>query len=615
MSSTPNMLDRGTPMVMRLLHEEGLLNDQQLADVRPQRGETLAPEELVISSGFVTEEDVAAVHAKAVGAPRMILRAPEAEQADEDQMLVTAGKAMVVMIDEQGEEAVLGTANELAEQCRSVVHRVQESVCRSHRVMPIELGDGCIHLACLDPSGYAGIEAVGMLTGSIVRPVAATLGLLSTLTGLVFGERDMLQEIANEGMDPATPAQDEDDDEEIENVVDLAKAVPQDKDSQVVRIVNVILIRAIESGASDIHLEPYESDVRVRYRIDGKLIEITPPPKALFIPTISRLKILSKMDIAEKRIPQDGAIALKMGEIRTDLRVSTVPTVYGEKMVIRILDKSGIPSRLQDLGFSDTQASQFIDAAQSPHGLMFVTGPTGSGKSTTLYCCLNLINTPDENIVTVEDPVEYKFRGLNQVHVRSKVGLTFAAALRAFLRQDPDRIMVGEVRDQETAQICLRAALTGHLVLSTLHTNTALQVINRLTDMGIEPFLLGPALRMLEAQRLARRLCVECKVPVELPDDVSERHGLESGLTVFGPGQKECERCKGNRFKGRVGLYEVVPISEQLREMIAKGVPEPELMVTAKSEGSRFLDAAARDALIAGHTALSEVSEFIAIKR
>ncbi|MFT7461866.1 MAG: type IV pilus assembly protein PilB [Pseudohongiellaceae bacterium] len=615
MSSTTHVVDRSTPAVLRLLLSEGLLTEDQLGNLRPPRGDTRSLEELAISSGLVSEVDVARVHAKAVGTEYVVLREPEAtESEDGEELLAAHKKGSVIVMSEDGSETPLGTILELSGRCRSLADRVSEAVCRTHRVVPIASLDGCIQLACLDPSGYAGIEAVGMLTGSIVRPVAATLTVLNDLTSAVFGERDMVQEIANEGMAVEQSESREDDDEEIENVVDLAKPVALDKDSQVVRIVNVILTRAIESGASDIHLEPYESDVRVRYRIDGKLIETTPPPKNLFIPTISRLKILSKMDIAEKRIPQDGAIALKKGEVRTDLRVSTVPTVYGEKMVIRILDKSGIPDRLQNLGFSDAQAQQFIDAAESPHGLMFVTGPTGSGKSTTLYCCLNLINTPDENIVTVEDPVEYKFRGLNQVHVRSKVGLTFAAALRAFLRQDPDRIMVGEVRDQETAQICLRAALTGHLVLSTLHTNSALQVINRLTDMGIEPFLLGPALRMLEAQRLARRLCSECKVPIELPDDVAERHGLEAGLSLFGPGDTECELCRGNRFKGRVGLYEVVPIGENLREMIAQGCPETELRKVAQGEGTEFLDAAARNALRAGQTSLSEVAEYIAIK-
>lgn len=606
--------ERDLPPVVRLLLAEGLMTESQLADLRLNRSDDSLPEEALIATGLVSEEAVALVHAKAVGASRMVMRVPEAEEPVTDGLLVTTADPVVILIDEHGEERQLGTVEELAASCREVSERVSEAVCRKHRVIPLDSGDGCLDLICLNPSLYAGIEAVRMRTACIVQPVAGSKSLVVALIDAVFGERDMVQEIANEGVEKHEEEERIGDDE-IENVVDLMKPIPQDKDSQVVRIVNVILGRAIESGASDIHLEPYESDVRVRYRVDGKLFETTSPPKSLFIPTISRLKILSKMDIAEKRIPQDGAIALKKGDIRTDLRVSTVPTVYGEKMVIRILDKRGIPPRLQDLGFSDAQSQAFLHAAKSPHGLMFVTGPTGSGKSTTLYCCLNLINSPDENIVTVEDPVEYKFRGLNQVHVRSNVGLTFASALRAFLRQDPDRIMVGEVRDQETAQICLRAALTGHLVVSTLHTNTALQVINRLTDMGIEPFLLGPALRLLEAQRLTRRLCKDCKVPVALPDDVAQRHGLETGLDLFGPGSGECETCRGNRYKGRVGLYEVVPVGENLRELIAQGKPETLLMEAARSEGALFLDDAARTALRAGHTSLAEVAEYISVNR
>jgi type IV pilus assembly protein PilB len=292
-----------------------------------------------------------------------------------------------------------------------------------------------------------------------------------------------------------------------------------------------------------------------------------------------------------------------------------VPTVFGEKMVIRILAKGGIPDKLQSLGFTDKQSEDFLRAAHSPHGLMFVTGPTGSGKSTTLYCCLNLINRPEENILTVEDPVEYKFYGLNQVHVRSQVGLTFAAALRSFLRQDPDKIMVGEVRDQETAQICMRAALTGHLVLSTLHTNNSLQVINRLVDMGIEPFLLGPTIRLLEAQRLVRRLCPDCKEKYDLPDSVGVRYGLPKKAKLYRAATGgACTTCRGKGVKGRVGLYEVIPIFEALRNLICAKAPVSELEKAARAEGVQFLDDAARRRLLEGVTGLEEVEEFIRIE-
>ncbi len=305
------------------------------------------------------------------------------------------------------------------------------------------------------------------------------------------------------------------------------------------------------------------------------------------MPIVSRFKILAKMDIAEKRVPQDGAIALKTGDKRIDLRVSTVPTVYGEKMVMRILDKGAIPIELTGLGFDERQSKDLIESIQMPHGLMLVTGPTGSGKSTTLYACLNLLNEPDTNICTVEDPVEYKFKGMNQVQVKSQVGLTFAGALRAFLRQDPDVIMVGEVRDQETAQICLRAALTGHFVLSTIHTNDSLSAVNRLEDMGIEPFLLASTLRVLEAQRLIRRLCKECKEPYECDAETAERHGLEAGQTLYRP--KGCDHCRGAGYRGRVGVFEVVRITARMAALIQTRAPLPELRAAAREQGMKLL--------------------------
>lgn len=402
--------------------------------------------------------------------------------------------------------------------------------------------------------------------------------------------------------------------EEYDDVVDvdLRRPLPPGPESQVLRLVNHVLSEGVRLGASDLHLEPYENDVRIRLRIDGKLGEFETPPKHLFPQMISRLKILAKMDIAEKRVPQDGGIMMRDGKSRVDLRASTVPTCYGEKMVLRILDKDGIPDNMEFLGLSDQQAHDFIAAANSHHGLMFVTGPTGSGKSTTLYCALNLTNTPDKNIVTVEDPVEFKFHGLNQVPIRANAGMTFAGALRAFLRQDPDVIMVGEVRDAETAGICMRAALTGHLVLSTLHTNSALQVVTRLTDMGIEPFLLGPALRLIEAQRLVRRLCTECKVQMEMPGDVAKRHGMEDGEILFVPGERpDCAKCGGSGYKGRVGIYEVVPIDETLQEMIGKGESEKNLTNIVRERGIDLIPDSAVKKLREGITSLHEVSDYI----
>ncbi|GJM22065.1 MAG: type IV-A pilus assembly ATPase PilB [Planctomycetota bacterium] len=591
------------PLLVRLLLEQGELEASQLDAVNKARlrfpGDV---ETALIHSNLVTEQDVARNYAEHLGVPWLDVAA--SEKPDDDALWVVESR-------DGGEPLPIAPLSELVAQCRSVSDAIGDVVCRKHSVVPVGARAGSADLACLNPCDFSVIEEVRMRAGCVVRPRGATLRLVTEMISALYGERDMVREIAGE--DGGSGASQVANDDEMEVVVDLGRPIPNTKDSQVIRIANILLSTAIDEGASDIHLEPYEDTVRVRYRVDGKMLETTPPPKALFVPTISRLKILSKMDIAERRLPQDGSIALKHGDRRVDLRVSTVPTVYGEKMVIRILEKGGIPDSMLQLGFSEKQSEAFLEAANSPHGLMFVTGPTGSGKSTTLYCCLNLINKPDVNIVTVEDPVEYKFTGLNQVHVRTNVGLTFASALRAFLRQDPDKIMVGEVRDQETAQICMRAALTGHLVLSTLHTNNSLQVINRLVDMGIEPFLLGPALRLLEAQRLARRLCPDCKEAYELPDQVAERHGLEAGLTLFRAVGKSCLTCRGTGSKGRVGMYEVVAISEALRELISSGASQNDIKREAKREGVRFLEDDARDKLRQGVTSLEEVAEYIRV--
>ena len=389
---------------------------------------------------------------------------------------------------------------------------------------------------------------------------------------------------------------------EDENILNLDVAPPPDANGRIVRMVNQILEQALRNGASDIHLEPFEDGCKFRLRIDGILHELPPPSKAVFIMIISRLKILAKMDIAEKRIPQDGAIALRTGDKRIDLRVNTVPTVHGEKMVMRILDKGAIPLDLTKLGLDERQSRDLIESIHAPHGLALVTGPTGSGKSTTLYSCLNLLNEPKVNISTVEDPVEYKFKGMNQVMVKANVGLTFASALRAFLRQDPDIIMVGEVRDGETAEICLRAALTGHFVLSTIHTNDALSAVTRLGDMGIEPFLLGCTLRVLEAQRLLRRLCPHCKEPYEVDHEIAENHGLIPGEVLYRP--KGCLQCRRLGYRGRVGVFEIIRITPKLTQLIQKRVPLDELRKCAREEGMKMLYDCALDKVREGVTSL-----------
>jgi len=598
---SPATKTESLPLIVRLLVDGGKLSAEkldQLTKARQQCPDSI--EEALVSAELVDENALAETWAAHLHIPWV--------------ELVQDGQASLLMLNLPGEllPLSLGTMAELSAASKGLAQLVSESVCRRRRLFPVRDAGRFLEVACLNPADFSALEEVRMRTGRIVRPASISPALYTLLLAGAFGVRDVVREIVSEGAKTESAAKAGEPDDDMDFILDLQRALPPGKDSQVVRIVNVLLGRAIEEGASDIHIEPYEDTVRVRYRIDGKLRETTSPPRSLFVPMVSRLKILSKMDIAEKRVPQDGAIALRNGDKRVDLRVSTVPTIYGEKMVIRILEKEGIPDKLEKLGFNPKQAKDFVAAAHAPHGLMFVTGPTGSGKSTTLYCCLNLINSPTENIVTVEDPVEYKFFGLNQVQVRAQQGLTFAGALRSFLRQDPDKIMVGEVRDQETAQICMRAALTGHLVLSTLHTNNALQVINRLVDMGIEPFLLGPALRMVEAQRLVRRLCPECKVPYELPEEVAVKYGLEPKITLYRAGTNaSCANCRGNGVRGRVGIYEVIPISEAVRECICRKAPVAEIEKTARGEGTRFLIDSAKERLIAGITSLEECIEYL----
>ena len=558
------------PLLVQLLTKRGVIKQDDLNAVREALGRSTGSiEEILVNANIVTEADVASAYSEELGMPLAELNSP------------------------------LAADKELAEM-------ISETVCRENNFVPISRLGNTIKVAIANPTDIRAFERIQLSAGLIPKPVIATFSMISDALGEVFGTRDIVKEIASEekGQNPDL-SKEKNENEDVEEIVNLDKPVPKGRDSQVIRLVNHILFSAVESKASDIHIEPFEKVVKVRIRIDGDMNEISPPPKAMYIPMVSRLKILAKMDIAEKRIPQDGAISLKIGDKRIDLRVSTVPTVYGEKMVMRILSKGVIPTDLTKLGLSAQQAEDFKAAAESPHGLLLVTGPTGSGKSTTLYSVLNLLNKPDVNVMTIEDPVEYKFEGMNQVHVKSQVGLTFAAALRAFLRQDPDIIMVGEVRDQETAQICLRAALTGHMVLSTLHTNDALAAVNRLVDMGAERFLLASALRVVEAQRLVRRLCAKCKEKYQIDSETARKWHINPDIDYYRP--VGCEDCRGSGYSGRVGLFEVVTIGPKLRDLISQGKPLNELRSQARKEKNMLLLDAGLQKVQEGLTSLEEV--------
>jgi type IV pilus assembly protein PilB len=382
-------------------------------------------------------------------------------------------------------------------------------------------------------------------------------------------------------------------------------------DAPIVRFVNKVMVDAIKKGASDIHFEPYEKHFRIRLRQDGVLAEIARPPVALAGKVAARLKVMARLDIAERRIPQDGRIKMKLSKNRAiDFRVNTCPTLFGEKVVCRLLDPSSAQLGIDALGYEEHQKKLYLDTLAKPYGMILVTGPTGSGKTVSLYTGLNILNTADRNISTAEDPVEINMAGINQVNVNPKVGLTFAAALRAFLRQDPDVIMVGEVRDLETAEIAIKAAQTGHLVLSTLHTNDAPKTLTRLVDMGVKPYAIASSVSLIIAQRLARRLCPNCKEPVDIPAEALKKEGftqaeIEAGITIFGP--KGCSQCTMG-YKGRVGIYQVMPVTETLGRIIMEGGNAMQIAETAKKDGVADLRQSALKKVKDGLTSLEELN-------
>lgn len=560
------------PLIVQLLRDKGLLDSKQLETLRELQAKDTSPVEgILVKKGLASDHDVARAYSEYLVTP---LFDPAANELPVD---------------------------------RSLAGMLPEKLCRDQLIVPVAIDGSMLDVAFVSPNEMLIIDEVQLLTGLTVRPLIAARSVIEGLIEALYTAKGQSNSFITQSEEFEQVEEDtieKTEADQAEEVLHLDQPPPPGRDGRVIRMVNQILEQALRNGASDIHLEPFEEGCKVRLRIDGVLHELPPPSRALFIPIVSRFKILAKMDIAEKRVPQDGAIALKHGEKRVDLRVNTVPTVYGEKMVMRILDKGAIPVQLTGLGFDERQSKDLIESIQSPHGLMLVTGPTGSGKSTTLYACLNYLNEPDTNICTVEDPVEYKFNGMNQVQVKSQVGLTFASALRAFLRQDPDVIMVGEVRDQETAQICLRAALTGHFVLSTIHTNDSLSAVSRLQDMGIEPFLLAATLRVLEAQRLIRRLCKECKEPYDCDPETSRLHGFEIGQRLFRP--KGCDTCRGTGYKGRVGIFEVIRITPRMGELIQSRTPLPQLRDAAQEEGMKMLADSALDKVQQGLTSLEE---------
>lgn len=546
-----------------ILVTQGLLTQEQLSfslEEQTKMGGKLG--EVLVKKEFVSEKDIASALSKQLG----ILHA-------------SIEKGLLRPNLHQGLEKMISL-----------------DYARMHKVLPLSKHLNTVTIAMVDPLDLMSIDDVMKMTGCDVNVVVTTDTDMKTALETFYQSKDMKKKSIQEQfilMDTETVR---------EQKVDVRDVFSESEAAPIVKFVDLILMDAIEQGASDIHLEHFESRISLRYRIDGVLYDANPPDDKMYFAIVSRMKILAKMDIAERRLPQDGGFSIAYGEKVIDVRASSIPTVFGEKMVMRLLDQAKLPLQFSYLGFDEYELEILSKEMYKPFGMIYITGPTGSGKSTTLYTILNTIKSPRKNIITVEDPVEYKLDGINQVQVKPLIGLNFASALRAFLRQDPDIMMIGEVRDLETGQMCIRAALTGHLVLSTLHTNDAPTAVTRLMDIGIEPFLLVSALRLVIAQRLVRRLCDGCKS--EIKPDVRFKD-----IPLTGPiyEAKGCEKCRFTGYKGRIGIFELLPINEEIRNMIYYRKSSDEIRKRAEAMGMRSLYKCGLEKMKAGLTTLEEV--------
>ncbi|MFH1612631.1 MAG: type IV-A pilus assembly ATPase PilB [bacterium] len=492
----------------------------------------------------------------------------------------------------------------------SAIKLVPVNIALKYKVVPIDkIGDAII-LAMADPSNIVAIDEIKFITGLQVEPVVSPEISINKVIEKYYQKKiDAETEIVEQNIEDVLKDVEDAAIEvvESEKEVDIFSLQKEIEDAPVVKLVNLIISDAVKREASDIHIEPYEKQFRVRYRIDGILYEAMSPPLKLKPAITSRLKIMADLDIAERRLPQDGRIKIKVRNKTIDLRVSTLPTLFGEKVVMRILDKSSLSLDLTKLGFEEIELRKFEKCIGAPYGIILITGPTGSGKTTTLYSALNTINVPDINIMTAEDPVEYNLMGINQVQTKAEIGLTFASSLRSFLRQDPDIIMVGEIRDYETAEISIKAALTGHLVFSTLHTNDAPSAINRLLNMGIEPFLISSSLLMSLAQRLVRKVCQKCKTEVEITQKTRNIFEQENEKVEYLYKGKGCEACNNTGYKGRIAIYEIMPLNDAIRELILKRASSGEVKKKAVESGMTALRKSAILKCKQGLTTIEEV--------
>ncbi len=525
-----------------------------------------------------------------------------------------SGKLLGTILVELGYATEEEIASQLSEQMglayidlntyqidKEVINLIPEKVARKFNAIPLFKVGNMVTVAMENPLDIQSVDEIHRITGLEIQPVFGTKTAIEKAIDKYYGTKGELKE-AIENIQ-----QSEKEEEKESKVIEIDENASQ-KDSPAIKLVNLIIAQAVKDGASDIHFEPEEKKFRVRARIDGVLHEIEPsPPKNLESAIISRIKVMCNMNIAEKRLPQDGRVRIKVGNKNVDLRVSSFPTIYGENIVIRILDKSNMMLDINQLGLSEEDLKIINNIIRLPNGVILVTGPTGSGKTTTLYAFLTTINSPDKNIITMEDPVEYRIPGIRQSQVDVKAGLTFSVGLRSIVRQDPDVILIGEIRDIETAEIAIQSALTGHLVFSTLHTNDAPSAATRLIDMGIEPFLISSSLRCVVAQRLVRLLCPKCKEPYTPDIDILQKLKLPPDRNYTFYKEKGCEECKNTGFKGRVGIFEIMQISDKIRELIVRKESANAIRERAISEGMKTLRDDGIRRVIAGDTSLSEV--------
>src|SRR6184192_4266395 len=565
----------GQPVNRRLgdlLVADGLLGQEQLQkSLVEQKGSTEKLGSILIRLGFINEEQLIGFLSRQYGVPSITLSQLEIDL--------------------------------------EVLKLVPAAIAKKYEVLPVRRMGNSLALAMADPTNVFALDDISFMTNLQVLPLVASQTAIKKAIDRHYESKteaistvlsDMQADLANvEVVEEG----------EEGGKVDVFELKESADEAPVVKLVNMVLVDAIQKGASDIHFESYEKIFRIRFRMDGMLHEMLAPPKRLESAILSRLKIMSNLDIAERRLPQDGRIKLRYNSREIDFRVSTLPTIFGEKAVLRILDKESLKLDLTQLGFDEWSLDKFNAAIHQPYGMVLITGPTGSGKTTTLYSAISTINSPEHNIMTAEDPVEYNLKGVNQVQISENVGRTFAGVLRSFLRQDPDVILVGETRDLETAQISIRAALTGHLVFTTLHTNDCPSTVARLFDMGIQPFLLSSALLVILAQRLGRRICKDCKQPVEGKEEDLVPYGhVSQGLpnVTFYRG-KGCATCNFTGMKGRVAIYEVMPIGETLRDMILKNAATAELREQAQKDGMKTLRQSGLMKAIEGTTTVEEV--------